>query len=115
MTLRPEHTSAATPRSHARVLGGLAFAASFLMLGAAHAQSVDVRIDGLSDRAVHRALVSAATQVCRADDHSPLAPLAETVCIEDTVAVAEKKVAEIRRQIAENSAFKTASADAPSR
>jgi hypothetical protein len=41
--------------------------------------------------------------------------LAETVCIEDTVAVAEKKVAEIRRQIAENSAFKTASADAPSR
>jgi hypothetical protein len=78
-------------------LPGLALAASLFAAGASQAQSVSVRVDGLSDRAAHAAIVKAAIRVCRDSDYSPLAPISEDVCVADTVAVASRQVAQLRQ------------------
>ena len=115
MTARITTARSSTPRSVVSAAAGAAFLATFLMIGGAHAQSIRVKIDGLSDRAVHQAIVSAATQVCRADDYSPLAPLAEAGCVEDTVVVAQRQVAELRRAHADFAVLEVAARPAPVR
>lgn len=101
-------TRAAAPR-----LATFALAGVLLAGGAAQAQSVVVRIQGRSEAAVRSDIVRAAVRVCRQSDHSPLAPIAEDGCVEDTIALTMRRVADARQHDSELSVAAPSTAPRP--
>ncbi len=86
----------------------LTLAAGILLAGAAQAQSISVKVEGRTPAAVRTDIGRAAVRVCRQDNTSPLAPLAEAGCVDDTVAASLDKLAALRAHAQDLSAARPA-------
>jgi len=82
----------------------LGLVAGLLLAGAAQAQSMSVKVDGRAPAAVRSDIERAAVRVCREADFSPLAPIIERGCVEDTVAASLDKLTTARAHAGDLSA-----------